>query len=295
MRYLLTVFVILVVALGVFAGFALRDQPGRDVVGTSRFAVVDGGVRVEFYEAGPAEGATVVLLPSLGRGAADFNELVAVLNDAGFRTLAVQFRGVGRSQLGLKPADLFDYAEDVRQVLQHAGVVAPASFVGHAFGNRIARSFATRHPEAVDKLLLISSGESPPPPHIAEAISTGLFPVAPLAKRRDAISMAFFAAGNPVPEHWLRGWYPRAALAQTLAIQRTNPDHWRAAGGLPLLVIQPREDAAAPGAGEQLRGLLGTAVTLVELPDAGHAALPEQHEMLAAIILDYLAGPRALN
>lgn len=292
MRYLLTAFVILVGALGAFAGFALRDQTGRDVVGNSRFADVDGVLRTEYFEAGPAEGATVVLLPSFGRGAADFNELVAALNGAGFRTLAVQFRGVGHSQLGLKPADLFDYAEDVRQVLDHAGVVAPASFVGHAFGNRIARSFATRHPVAVDKLVLISSGESPPPPEIAEAISTGLFPVASLAKRRDAISRAFFAAGNPVPEHWLRGWYPRAALAQTLAIQRTNPDHWRAAGGLPLLIIQPREDAAAPGAGETLQRQLGAAVTVLELPDAGHAALPEQPEILAAAILDYLANSR---
>jgi pimeloyl-ACP methyl ester carboxylesterase len=290
MRYVLTAVAVLTVALAAFIGFALRDQPGREAAGRSLLADAPGRVPIEYFDAGPAGAATVVLLPSFGRGAADFNELVAALNGAGFRTLAVQFRGAGHSELGLRPADLFDYAEDVRLVLENAGVDAPASFIGHAFGNRIARSFATRHPDAVDKLVLISSGESPPRPDIAEAISTGLFPIASKATRREAISRAFFAEGHPVPEHWLRGWFPRAALAQTLAIQRTNPDDWREAGGLRLLVIQPSEDAASPGAGEELQQLLGPKVTLVELPGAGHAALPEQPQMLAAIILQYLTN-----
>lgn len=290
MRYLLAAVAVLIVTLAAFLGFALRDQPGREAVGSSRLTDAPGRVRIEYFEAGPAGAATVVLLPSFGRGAADFNELVAALNGAGFRTLAVQFRGAGHSELGLQPADLFDYAEDVRLVLEHAGVDAPASFIGHAFGNRIARSFATRHPDAVDNLVLISSGESPPRPDIAEAISTGLFPIASSATRREAISRAFFAQGNPVPDHWLRGWYPRAALAQTLAIQRTNPDDWRDAGGLPFLVIQPNEDAASPGAGEALQRQLGQQVTFLELQGAGHAALPEQPEILAAMIIEYLTN-----
>lgn len=290
MRYVFAVMALLGIALAVFAGFALRDLPGRDAVGTPRLADMAGRNEIEYFDSGLPSADTVVLLPSFGRAAADFNELVRTLNSAGFRTLAVQFRGVGRSQLSLESADLFDYAEDVHHVLEHAGSTRQVRLIGHAFGNRVARSFATRHPERVAAIVLISSGESPPPPEIAEAISTGLFQIASVSERRDAIAKAFFAEGNPVPEYWLRGWYPRAALAQTLAIQRTNPDDWRAAGGLSLLVIQPSEDAAAPAAGEALRRRMGAAITVHELPGAGHATLPEQPKLLAAVILDYLTS-----
>src|SRR5258708_19997425 len=43
------------------------------------------------------EGPTIVLLPSLGRGATDFDPIAERLADAGFRVLRPQPRGIGQS------------------------------------------------------------------------------------------------------------------------------------------------------------------------------------------------------
>ena len=76
---------------------ALQDRPGRPVLGESRLAQGSAG-KVEYF--GSGQGNAVVLLASYARGASDFNELAASLNSAGYRTLAVNSRGIGNSALG---------------------------------------------------------------------------------------------------------------------------------------------------------------------------------------------------
>ena len=57
--------------------------------------VTRGDARLEVLTQGT--GPPIVLLPSLGRGAADFDPIAARLADAGFRVLRPQPRGIGRS------------------------------------------------------------------------------------------------------------------------------------------------------------------------------------------------------
>ena len=57
--------------------------------------VTRGDARLEVLTQG--EGPTIVLLPSLGRGATDFDPIAKRLADAGFRVLRPQPRGIGQS------------------------------------------------------------------------------------------------------------------------------------------------------------------------------------------------------
>ena len=91
-------------------------------------------VRIEVLSQGG--GPPIVLLPSLGRGAEDFDRIAERLAEAGYRVLRPQPRGIGRSEGPLTGIDMYDYAADVATVVAHAGN-SPAFVVGHAFGNRV--------------------------------------------------------------------------------------------------------------------------------------------------------------
>jgi len=141
-------------------------RPARAPVGELAFAEIgsesSGAGHIAYYASG--EGARVVLLASLGRSISDFNELAAALNADGWRTVAVESRAVGRSSYDREgaPYTLYDLAGDVEAALIADGAAPDeqVAVIGHAFGNRVARAFASQHPERVSRLVLVASGGS---------------------------------------------------------------------------------------------------------------------------------------
>jgi pimeloyl-ACP methyl ester carboxylesterase len=275
-------------ALALLAFVALRDNAARQAIGERRAAESDGGV-INYFVGGPSGGSLVALLPSYARSTSDFNELVTALHVAGHRTLAMQPRGIDGSSLPSLQTSLHTYAADLLAALTAEAVARPVVVVGHAYGNRIARTFATDFPERTRALVLLAAGgEDPTPPEMTQAISKALFGIHTDAVRREAIEFAFFAEGNTAPEHWLKGWYPRAGLAQARATAGTPFEEWGSGGNAPILVLQPGEDAVAAAGGEKLAHRFPTRVRLVTIAGAGHALLPEQPEAVQRAIVDYL-------
>ena len=138
-----------------------------------------------------------MLLPSLGRGANDFDAIAARLVAAGFRVLRPQPRGIGQSVGAMSDIDMHDYAADIAAVIVHHGG-GPALVAGHAFGNRVARMLATDRPELVSGVALIAAnvGIAPSPPKVREAIRKSANPTLPDDERLEALRFAFFAPGN---------------------------------------------------------------------------------------------------
>ncbi|WP_372863692.1 alpha/beta fold hydrolase [Spongiibacter sp.] len=274
---------LLVIALSL----ALKDSPSRPAAGEAHQLEL-GSRQIEYFTAGPQGGKAVVLLASYARSVADFNELLPTLHDAGYRSIAIQARGIdGSSLVGLRPT-LFDYADDVRAVLDAEGVGEPVTLIGHAFGNRIARAFASRYPQKRHKLILLAAGEGAPPPAVSRAISTVVFGLGTASQRDAALHRAFFSPQNQAPDYWRSGWYPMAALAQAYATANTPAEQWRAAGQAAIVVIEPQDDAAASGAGERLQRQFPQRVKLLHLEGAGHAMLPERAERIREMIADAL-------
>ena len=107
--------------------------------------------------------------------------------------------------------------------------------------------------------------------------------------RLTAIRKIFFAAGNDVPRTWEEGWYFEVARAQRASDARTSLKEWWAGGSAPMLVVQGTEDVVAlPENAKRLAAEFPERVTLVEIPHAGHALLPEQPEQVERAILAYL-------
>jgi len=285
---LLTGAAALLAALLLLAFVALRDDPARPATGERR-STGSQDAEIHYFVAGEPRSGVVALVPSYARSASDFNELVSALNAAGFRTLAMQPRGIDGSSLPSLTTTLFTYASDLAAVVAAEGVEQPVVVIGHAYGNRVARAFATRHPERTRALVLLAAGgEHPTPPEMTDAIGKALLGFYPDRAREQAIDAAFFAEGNPVPEYWLRGWYPLAGFAQAGANGRSVYAEWGEGGVAPMLAVDAAGDAVADRAGEGLARRFPDRVELVRLGGAGHAILPERPERVARAVLDYL-------
>jgi pimeloyl-ACP methyl ester carboxylesterase len=252
----------------------------------SRIMIRRPEVAIEVLAQG--HGPRIVLLPSLGRGAADFDPIAERLARAGFRVLRPQPRGIGASRGPTTGVDLHDYAADVAALIAHDGGGA-AFVVGHAFGNRVARMLATDRPELVRAVSLIAAnvGHAPSPPVVREAIKASADPALPDAQRLAALQFAFFAPGNDA-HAWLKGWHPDVLAAQRLAGDRTSREEDFAAGEAPILYLQPDHDPLAHAEdAQEFKRLLGDRVTIMVIRDCSHAAVAEQPQAISDALIDY--------
>jgi hypothetical protein len=97
------------------------------------------------------------------------------------------------------------------------------------------------------------------------------------SERLRYLTLAFFAPGHD-PHVWWGGWYPEAMRAETRASESTPVDLWFAGGKAPILDLQAENDAVAPRKfSDVLKAALGDRVTVVVIPDAGHALVPDSH------------------
>ena len=246
------------------------------------------GVRLEVHVEGSGE--DVVLVPSALRGAADFALLQSALADAGYRSLAVHPRGAGSSRGPTGSPTLRDLADDVAAVVGELGT-GPAHLVGHALGNIVVRATASYRPDVAATVTAMPCaghdlGAHPVPPEVLAAFTRCHDPTLPEHERLAALEVAFFAAGNDA-RSWLDGWWPTVSVSE--AVMASDPEEWWRAGSVPILVVQPLEDAmASPAVGREAAAALGGRATYVELPRCGHAILPEQPEAVAAHIIRFL-------
>lgn len=243
-------------------------------------AFSSGAVTIEVLDQG--DGAPVFLLPSLGRGATDFDVLAKLLVDRGHRVLRPQPRGIGASRGPLTGLTMLDLAGDVALAIEGLGL-GPTVVAGHAFGNFVARMLATSHPRLVRGVAMLAgspgmlpSGDSPYEDHILAALARcGDYALSDEA-RIVALETAFFAPGNDC-RVWLDGWYPKVKAAQRAADHATPVVTYFAAGTAPIFEVQAEHDTiAAPRFSHILRQELGPRVTTTVIAGAGHALIPER-------------------
>src|SRR5262245_24322464 len=107
-------------------------------------------------------GETAVLLPAGPAHGSYLAPLARHLAAAGFRTVTVNFRGVGAGTWTLDGFTLNPVGADAAGVIE-ALAAAPAQVVGHALGNRVGRCLATDRPDLVRRVVLLAAGGPVPP------------------------------------------------------------------------------------------------------------------------------------
>ena len=250
-----------------------------------RKLVKRGSTHIEYVAQG--SGPLVVLLPSLGRGAEDFDAIRSRLAPT-CRVVTPQPRGIGGSKGLMAGVTLHDYAGDIALVIENEGG-GPAVIGGHAFGNFVARTTATDRPDLVRGVALLAATHVwPVPPDIRESIMKSSDLSLPDEQRLQHLRHAFFAPASDASV-WLHGWYPDVKKAQRAATDATPQAEWWQAGSVPILDVQPEADVMIPPeSAMRYRDELGERVSIVCIPDAGHALLPEQPEAVALALLGFL-------
>jgi len=249
------------------------------------YLVPAGEARIETYAEG--KGPLVVVLPSRGRGAEDYEDLARRLARAGYRVLRPQPRGIGRSEGPMRELTLHDLARDVAAVIADAKA-GPAVLVGHAFGNWVARMAAADFPRLVRGVAILAAAAKEYPAELAEAVTKCADTSLPDGVRQKYLQFAFFAPGHDA-SGWLEGFHPDVNASQRAAGLATPQDAWWGAGQALLLDLQAEHDAFRPRrTADDLRGEFGERVSVALVTDAGHALVPEQPKAVALALLAWM-------
>jgi pimeloyl-ACP methyl ester carboxylesterase len=259
------------------AAFAASER-GREMV---RYDNVQ--IEVIAEGAGPA----VVLLPSLARDSADYDDVAAGLASAGFRVLRPQPRGVGQSTGPMVNVSLHDFARDIAEVIKAQGG-GKAVIVGHAYGNWVARMTATDYPTLVRGVVIAAAAAKQYDPKLTQAVTDAGNPELPDERRLAALRLAFFAPGHD-PSVWLKGWHPEIRDSQRAAVAAVQQSEWWSGGSAPLLDVQAAEDPFKPAAKRnEMKDEFGDRVTVAVVTDASHALFPEQPEAVVAALTRWI-------
>jgi pimeloyl-ACP methyl ester carboxylesterase len=245
--------------------------------------VADNGLATIEYRA-VGRGPLVVLLPSIGRGTAEFVNLSRSFAARGFRFLLPEPRGFGASRGPIDGITLHDLAEDTAAVIRAEGG-GPAIVLGHAFGNWVARLLATTNPDLVLGVGLIAAAAKNWPKSLIADIEISSDTSQADEVRLAALRAAFFAPGND-PHPWLAGWNHAVNISQRDAAACVPAETWYAAGTVPLLDLQGDCDPFRPLSSRyELRDALGSRVVVKVIGQASHALPVEKpSEMLDAVI-----------
>jgi epoxide hydrolase 4 len=113
-------------------------------------------LRMQALEAGPSHGPLVLLLHGFPELSESWREVLPVLGAAGFHAVAPDLRGYGGTDRPRHGYDLDTLAADIYQLARHLQPGRPVHVVGHDWGGAIAYHLAARHPEVVDRLVVIN-------------------------------------------------------------------------------------------------------------------------------------------
>ena len=114
-----------------------------------------------YYEVhGDPDGQPVLLLHGGLGNTEDFDNLAPVLVAAGYRVVAMDCRGHGRSAWGDLPITYEQMAADAVGLLDHLGI-AKTDVVGWSDGAIIALDLAIHHPERLDRVVAYGANFTP--------------------------------------------------------------------------------------------------------------------------------------
>jgi pimeloyl-ACP methyl ester carboxylesterase len=276
---------LLIVASQAFASNAAPANPSAassgDTLTPQRMIVSGHGAHIEVIAQG--RGRLVVLIPSRGRGAEDFNDVALSLAQAGYRVLRPQPRGIGASTGPMTGISLHDLASDIAMVIDQAND-GPAIVVGHAFGSWVARMTATDFPGKVRGVVIAASVAKKYPSGLHKQVDE----ISDLSladkERLVALQQVFFAPGHDAST-WLGGWYPAASASQDAAGKATPQAQWWAGGKGPMLDLQAALDPLKPAeTRNETRDEFGDRVSIVVISNASHALFPEQPQAVVKAI-----------
>lgn len=240
------------------------------------------GRRLAYRTAGDDNGEPVVLIHAFASQSSSWAEVAGALARRGFRVIAPDLRGHGRSAWADSYA-LEDFEQDLVGLLD-ALKLQRVSLVGHSLGGHLALRLAMRLPERIDRLVIEAA---PVPP-------------------RDDADALLLKAMQPRPSWWrsvqtlgaarvARLWLSRAfdfRSARTVlpALRSPMPHWWRGLSRIdaPCLLLASHNDSAVT----QRIGLLSSRLThaCIHYLGSGHRLHTEHAEAFLDAVMPFLTN-----
>jgi pimeloyl-ACP methyl ester carboxylesterase len=254
------------------------------------------------------DGRTVVLIHGWPLSADSWDDQAMALAEAGYRVLAYDRRGFGRSDQPWEGYDYDTFADDLADVMEAAEVEEDAAIIGFSMGGGEVARYMSRHGgRGVSQAALIGSvvpyllktDDNPEgvDPAGLEQIAAGI------AKDRPDFFRGFFKAffgvgviSHPVSEAVLdwawrlamqAGLHPTLAAARAFGTTDFRPDlsHFN----VPTLIIHGTSDATVPieaTARAAARAIPGS--RLIEYDGAPHGLFATHKDRLTKDLIDFL-------
>ena len=275
---------------------------------------------VELHYSGAGTGTPIVLLSGGPGLSIDYMLPVAQFLPAGYRSIAFEQRGTGRSRS--QPFDpetltlrtVVEDLEALRMRLQQDRLI----LLGHSWGGMLAMAYAAAHPDRVERLILVGSGgptlefqqrfgdniEARLRPqdvelrhHWLTAAKNGVDAAKASIEALRAIMPGYFferRAGLAFASDLKVGHLEPDVSARLLAEMRRHYDSREGLRSLkrPVLILQGHQDPIGEKTAEDIRALIAGS-KLVYIDRCGHFPWIEQPEAFRRAIADFLStAPR---
>lgn len=257
--------------------------------------VQNQGAKIYWDDEG--KGSPILLIMGLGWPSYLWHRTRPILS-ALFRSIALDNRGVGQSDVPPGPYPIALMASDAAAVLDAAGVER-AHIFGLSMGGMIAQEFALQYPNRVQSLTLGCTSPGGTRAVLAEPAATQLLFSRGLSPEEfsKAINPFIYDSGTPqerIEQDFVlrKRWYPRpeAYIAQLQGILA-----WEAYTRLPqisapTLVIHSESDRLIPPANGKIIAERIPGSKLVMIPYASHILSTDQPEAVHHAVLEFLAA-----
>lgn len=267
-----------------------RDRAEGD--GMQRITVRGAELAVESQGSGPA----VLFIHGFPLDRTIWRHQVDHLD--GFRRIAPDLRGMGRSAAPDLGYSMSTYAEDLAGLLEALGEES-AVLCGHSMGGYIAFEFLRRWPDRVRGLILVDTkaeadtdeGRKGRDKQVALVREHGALAIAAAMLPK---LMAPGAPGGVVQQvKAMMEATPVAGVAGALTAMRDRSDSsvlLPELGRMPVLVVTGAEDAIIPAGASKAMADAIPGAEFRSVPGAGHLPSLERPEETTRILLEFLAG-----
>jgi 3-oxoadipate enol-lactonase len=251
---------------------------------------------IYYLDLNPEGSPIVLLLHGLGATGDSWRLQFDPLTSAGFRVLAPDMRGFGRSSCPKPCRSIKEMAADILLLLKELGL-GHVNLAGISMGGTVALQIAVERPDLVDRLVLVNTFSKLSPPSLSGwfyfAYRFFLVHTLGLSAQAQAVARRIFP--HPEQSYLRQNLYeqviqadPRGYRSAMRALARFNIHHRLPEIASPTLVITGECDSTVPPGLQQSMAESIPDARQVLIRGGGHAVSVDQPEAFNKVLLDFL-------
>ena len=258
-------------------------------------SVVSHGAEIHYDVRG--QGPAVVFAHGMGGNAISWWQQVPHFAGLGYRVIALDHRGFGRSTCPVAEFHPARFPDDLRAILDHEGIER-AALVCQSMGGWTGLPTALQTPERVGALVLCGTPGGIVTDKVVDVGSQMFRRLAGGAQRGTAALAPGYAERQPAMAYLygrirsLNPGLPPDVLVRFVDPSSRVPEEALASYAVPTLLLSAEWDAIFPLAAMRDVAALIPGAELVSFPDLGHSAYFEGADRFNQVVETFLAGHR---